>query len=102
MIEERRRAPRHEIDSGELAILPVSMSVRILDISLSGVLVEARQPAKEGTYGRLRLDMAGMPFVADIEVRRVAGGGSGTYRIGAMFRDLSSDHQQMIARFTQG
>ncbi len=100
MMEERRRAPRHEIDRGELATLPVSVSVRILDISLSGVLLESRQSAKQGTRGRLRLNMAGRPFVAEVEVRRVAEGGS-THRIGAMFVDLSPEHQQMITRFTQ-
>ena len=90
------------MDGAQPAILPVSMSVRILDISLSGVLVESRQPAKEGSRGRLRLNMGGMPFLAEVEIRRVQSPGKeGVHRIGAMFVDLSPDHQQMITHFTQ-
>jgi hypothetical protein len=101
MIEERRRAPRHQIDGGELATLPVSTSVRILDISLSGVLVESRHSAKPGARGRLRLNLGGQPFLAEVEVRRVVDGGPNAHRIGAMFVDLSSEHRQMIRRFTE-
>jgi PilZ domain len=101
VMEERRRAPRFEMVGGQPAILPVSMSVRILDISLSGVLVESRQPAKEGSHGRLRLNMGGMPFLAEVEIRRVSASAEGAHRIGAMFVELSRDHQQMITRFTQ-
>ena len=39
--EERRRAPRYQVHGGEQAMLPVAGSVRILDISESGVLVES-------------------------------------------------------------
>jgi hypothetical protein len=100
--EERRRHPRFEIESGEAAVLPVALSVRILDISLAGVLVQARQAAKEGDRGRLRLDLGGMPFTADVEVKRVVSGGAAdNYKIGIAFVGLSSEHRQMIQRFTQ-
>ena len=102
MTQERRRHPRFPIESGEAAVLPVALSVRILDISLSGVLVQARQGAKQGDRGRLRLDLAGMPFSADVEVRRVVSGGvADDYKIGVAFVGLSSEHRQMIQRFTQ-
>ena len=102
MTQERRRHPRFPIESGEAAVLPVALSVRILDISLSGVLVQSRQPAKPGERGRLRLDLGGMPFSADIEVRRVVPGGpADDYRVGISFVGLSPEHRQMIQRFTQ-
>lgn len=83
-------------------MLPVALSVRILDISLSGVLVQARQAAKEGDRGRLRLDLGGMPFSAEVEVRRVVSAGAADdYKIGVAFVALSNEHRQMIRRFTQ-
>jgi hypothetical protein len=99
---ERRRHPRFPIESGEAAVLPVALSVRILDISLSGVLVQARQSARPGDRGRLRLDLGGMPFSADVEVRRVVPGGlPDDYKVGIAFVGLSSEHRQTIQRFTQ-
>jgi PilZ domain-containing protein len=99
--EERRRSPRYPVVGGELAILPVSLSVQLLDISLAGVLVQSSQPAKPGSLGRLRLDLAGQPFSAEVEVRRVAPGAGGSgYRIGARFVDLGEEHRQMIEGFT--
>ena len=102
MIQERRRHPRLPIEGGEAAILPVSLSVRILDISLSGVLVQSRQPARQGDRGRLRLALGGHPFTADVEVKRVShGANEGDYRIGVAFLGLSPESRQMIVRFTQ-
>ena len=87
---------------GEHAVLPTALSVRLLDISLAGVLVESSQPAKAGVRGRLRLDLAGQPFAAEVEVRRIAPGMGGSgFRIGAQFVDLSDHHRQMIETFTR-
>lgn len=78
------------------------MSVRILDISQSGVFVQARQAARPGDRGRLRLDLGGMPFSADVEIRRVVPGiGNDDYRIGIAFVGLSGEHRHMIRQFTQ-
>ena len=101
-MEERRRSPRFDVDGGELAVLPISLSVRLLDISLSGVLVQSSQNAKEGSRGRLRLDLAGRPFAADVEVRRIAQGPGGRgYKIGARFLDLTDDQRQILEGFTR-
>jgi c-di-GMP-binding flagellar brake protein YcgR len=101
MSEERRRAPRFDVIAGELAVLPISLSVRLIDISLGGVLVHAGQSAKEGSRGRLRLDLAGQPFAAEVEVRRLAPGPGGQgYKIGARFLDLNDEQRQLIEAFT--
>jgi len=101
-MEERRRSPRFEVASGELAVLPISLSVRLLDISLSGVLVQSGQNAKQGSHGRLRLDLAGRPFAADVEVRRIAQGAGGQgYKIGARFLDLTEEQRQILEGFTR-
>lgn len=103
VVTERRRSPRFDIAAGGTAVLPVQTSVRVVDISLSGVLLESTQPAREGTLGRLRLDLGHMPFTAHVEVCRVssAAGRSDLYRIGARFLGLNPEHAQMIARFTR-
>ena len=102
MPEERRRSPRYEIEGGELALLPVALSVQVLDISAAGALLQSNQSAKVGGRGRLRMTMAGQPFSADVDVRRVSlGVGNVGHRIGVMFVDISPESQQMIERFTR-
>ena len=84
-----------------MAGLPVAASVQILDISLSGVLVESSQPTRQGARGHLRVDLGGAPLSADVEVRRVSSAeGTDRYRIGASFVNLSPEQQQLIGRFT--
>jgi hypothetical protein len=100
--EERRRSPRYEIQAGELAVLPVAISVQILDISPAGVLLQSSHSTTVGSRGRLKMNMGGQPFSADVEVRRISLGVANVgHRIGVMFVDLSPECQQMIERFTQ-
>jgi hypothetical protein len=96
--EERRRAPRYQVHDGEQAMLPVAGSVRILDISEAGVLVESAHRVREGIRGRLRLDFGGRPFSADVQVQRVFPAGRDRFRIGAAFINLSPEHAATIAR----
>ena len=69
-MEERRRVPRHQV-SEEFANLPANMSVRVLDISTAGVLLQSPRLLNPGSRGSLRFTLAGAPFLADIQVRRV-------------------------------
>jgi c-di-GMP-binding flagellar brake protein YcgR len=102
VMKERRQSARFDVPGGEQAIHPTDLSVRLLDISLTGVLVHARQTGKEGSRGRLRLDLAGQPLAAEVEVRRIAQdpGGQG-YKIGARFVDLTDDQRHLIETFTR-
>jgi c-di-GMP-binding flagellar brake protein YcgR len=98
---ERRRSPRYPVTGGEPAILPLSLSVQLLDISQTGVLLQSSQHAKEGSRGRLRFNLAGQPFSTEVEIRRVAlGQGGSGYKIGARFVDLSEEHRQIIEGFS--
>ena len=102
MIDERRRDPRHDIVSGEMAILPFAISVRLLEISAGGVLLQSNQIAKVGSRGRLTLTLEGQPFSAEVEVRRVSIGVDNVgSRIGVMFVNTTPEHQQMIERLVQ-
>lgn len=96
-MEERRQFPRHDT-TGQLATVPASVNVRVLDISVAGVLLHSSEAVEAGTTGHLRLHLDGSPFRADVEVQRVAAAPAG-YRLGATFVGLNSDLRQVIERF---
>ena len=99
-MEERRRHPRHDT-TGQLATVPASVNVRLIDISVAGVLLHSSEAVEAGTKGNLRLHLDGSAFRADVQVQRVALDGSGSpgYRLGATFVGLSPDLRQLIERF---
>jgi PilZ domain-containing protein len=102
-MQERRKMERMAIETGELAVLPFPMTVRILDISLSGVLLQSAHPVGPGARGSLKLNLDGVPFTADVEVQRVSPApdvkSAEPYRIGAKFVATTREHQQIIERF---
>ena len=63
---ERRRVPRAAIADTELSVLAFPIPVRLLDISLGGVLLESSHPVDLGTRGTLRFNFGGVPFSADV------------------------------------
>ena len=99
-MEERRRFPRHETP-GQLATVPASVNVQVIDISVAGVLLQSSEALAAGTKGNLRLHLDGSPFRADVQVQRVAAApaGSAGYRLGATFVGLNAELRQLIERF---
>jgi len=98
-MEERRRSPRRVVE-GELATVPAVFNVRVLDVSVAGVLLQSSHPVEPGARGRLRLNLDGSPFRADVQVQRVvAGDAAAGYRLGATFVALSPDLRQQIEQF---
>ena len=79
----------------------VSMSVRVRDISLSGVLMLASRPLEEGQYGHLSTRFGAQPLEADIEVRRVSTtrDDRGAYRIAARFVGLDEAARRTMRQF---
>ena len=102
-MEERRRSSRIAIGHTELARLPTSQSVQVLDISVMGVLLHTNRVLEPGTRGSLKLNFWGTPFSADVEVRRavpIAEGVSGPgFRVGASFVAITPEHRQLIEKF---
>jgi hypothetical protein len=100
---DRRRSPRTVIADTELSVLAFPVPVRLLDISLSGVLLESTHPVELGTRGTLRFNFAGVPFSADVEVQRLTDlakqPARPRYAIGAAFVALSRQDQRVIERF---
>jgi len=87
----------------ELSVLAFPIPVRLLDISLGGVLLESAHPVERGTRGTLRFNFGGVPFSADVQVERVdptqSSNGVEKFSIGAAFVSLSRQDQQVIERF---
>jgi hypothetical protein len=86
---------------GDFVNLPANMSVRVIDISSAGVLLQSAHLLNPGSRGSLRFTLAGAPFAADIQVQRVttsAEAGSG-YRIGATFVGMTPENRRHIERF---
>ena len=94
---ERRRFPRRPA-GGELAAVPVTLQVQIVEISAAGVLFDSPRPLDVGARGSLRLNLAGTPFEAEIQVQRVTRqpDASAAYRIGATFVAVSPEHLRVI------
>ena len=55
---DRRRVPRVEIADTELSVLEFPIQVRLLDISLGGVLLESTQAVDLGQRGTLRFKIS--------------------------------------------
>ena len=100
---DRRRIHRASIADTELTVRAFPMAVRLLDISLGGVLLEASHPVDLGTRGDLRFNFAGIPFSAEVRVERVDRASDERaeehYSIGASFVALSREDQRVIERF---
>jgi len=100
---ERRRLPRAVIADTELSVLAFPIPVRLLDISLGGVLFESSNPVGLGTRATLRLNFGGSPFSVAVKVERLqdARGGAtgGRYLVGASFVALNREDQRVIERF---
>jgi hypothetical protein len=100
---ERRRVARVTMRGVE-SERKVSMSVRLIDISLSGVLILASRPLQEGQYAHLSTRFGKHPLEADIEVRRVSAArdARGEYRIGARFVGLDDTTRGTMRQFLGG
>jgi len=99
---ERRRAPRLTVDGRALAGVIAANSVRVIDISVGGVLLASARSAPVGVRGRLSVTIGGSPLAAEVEIRRVDVAPDQTgFRIGAMFVGITPAQQDSIERFAR-
>lgn len=99
---ERRRAPRVSVHGGMVAGITAANSVRVVDISLGGVLLASAKSAAIGARGRLSFTIGGNPLATEVEIRRVAQAPDQSgFRIGARFLDITPAQRDAIERFAR-
>jgi hypothetical protein len=76
-------------------------SVRVLDLSATGVLLQSRESVDVNSKATLRLSVAGAPFAAEVEIMRVAAAPrlADGFRVAAQFLAITPKHRQLIERF---
>ncbi len=98
---ERRRSPRIVVTGNARLDRPTALSVRLIDISLGGVLMSSSQPFAKGQYGRLSARLGDVPIDVDIEVRRTSRerDGKDQHKVGARFVGLDNGTREAMHRF---
>jgi len=69
---ERRRSPRIPMGGGAQVVRPVSMAVRLLDVSSEGVLMACPSPMTPGVASRVIARLGNRPLDAGLDVRHVS------------------------------
>lgn len=82
-----------------VAVLGRDVSVRLVDISASGCLLESASRLVVGTTGSLVVTFEGHEFTDDVRVMRCQGEGSGGgYHVGAEFLWTNAPHERSLRR----
>ena len=83
-----------------VAVLGRDVSVRLLDVSNSGCLLQSERRLLEGTTGTLRLSYDGSEYVDDVRVMRcqAPASGDGWFRLGAEFLWTSHPDERSLRR----
>ena len=80
------------VSGAALAMRPVSMAVRLLDLSSGGVLLACPDRLRVGATPRVVARLGGAPLEAQLHVRHVSDQwdkDAGGYRVGALFTSLT-------------
>jgi c-di-GMP-binding flagellar brake protein YcgR len=80
---------------------PVAVSVRLIDIGLSGVLMASSLPFQVGQFARLSARLGERAIETDVEIRRVSSrrDEKGGYAIGARFVSLDEGTRRVLQQF---
>jgi hypothetical protein len=88
---ERRRSPRIPMGGGAQVVRPVSMAVRLLDLSSEGLLLSCPDPIEPGAASRVIARLGAQALDAELDVRHVSSQWDqrvGGYRVGGRFLSL--------------
>lgn len=96
---ERRRSVRFPVQGPARAGLVAANSVRVVDISVGGVLLASPRRAVVGSRGRLSLTLGGSPLATEIEIRRVVELLDRSFWIGASFVGITPAQKDTIESF---
>lgn len=102
---ERRRHPRVEslnlVSVGKVQEGLVGVA-RTLVVSEGGALLEMAEPYPVHTVFKLELALEGELVPVHAEVRDVAAGDDGLYRVGVRFTDLAPEDRERLERYIAG
>jgi hypothetical protein len=96
---ERRRSVRVPMGGGATVVRPVSIAVRLLDLSSGGVLLSSPDPIAPGALPRIVARLGNQPLEAELDVRHVSREWDprvGGYRIGGRFVSLGPQARQAV------
>lgn len=85
---ERRRAPRVSMETGTTLVRPVSMAVKLLDLSADGMLLSCPDPLSPGALPRIVAKLGSRSLDVELDVRHVSNQWDprvGGYRVGGRF-----------------
>ena len=102
---ERRRSPRIAMGSGAQVVRPVSMAVRLLDLSSQGVLMACPSPITPGVVSRVIARLGPRPLDAALDVRHVSSEWdprAGGYRVGGRFIALGPQAKSAVEGLLSG
>jgi hypothetical protein len=102
---ERRRSPRVPMGSGAVVVRPVSMAVRLLDLSSQGVLLSCPDPIASGATSRVIARLGDRALDAELDVRHVSGQWDqriGGYRVGGRFVALAPQARLAVDSLLSG
>lgn len=97
--QDRRRSPRVMLPADEECRLQLRTRVRLVDISVSGALVETEMPLPVGAKGELRFALAGASFAPTVLIRRRAGSLSKELNLGAAFTSMDDTSRRRLEEF---
>lgn len=102
---ERRRSPRVAMGGGAQVLRPVSMAVRLLDVSSEGVLLACPSPIAPGIASRVIARLGDRPLDAELDVRHVSRDWdqrAGGYRVGGRFLALGPQARAAVESLLGG
>ena len=100
-IPERRQGPRAPLPPTAECRLQVRTRVRMLDISLTGVLLASEIELPVGARAQLRSTVSAATFTPAVQVKRVAGPSARatTNALGAMFTGMDDRSKRSLEEF---
>ena len=87
-----------------VAVLGRDVTVRLVDISNSGCLIQSETRLAEGTHGTLRLTFGGVDYVDDVRIMRcqAPNAGESWFRLGAQFLWTTNPGERSLRRVVAG
>ena len=102
---ERRRSPRVAMGSGAQVMRPVSMAVRLLDLSSEGILMACPSPITPGVVSRVIARLGNRPLDVALDVRHASSQWdqrAGGYRVGGRFVALGPQAKRAVESLLSG